>query len=71
MPQAAEEKSEQEAILREIDSFIDESIDKMTLRQIKQFRKKSARIMKESSLRVQQPSDTHESAESQRQAHRA
>lgn len=71
MAQATEEKTRQEAILAELDEFVSSSIDEMTPRQVKRFRKEALRIMKESARREQPCADIPETAESRLRAHRA
>jgi hypothetical protein len=49
-------------ILSEIDAFVDASIDKMDSDQLKQFNRKSDKIMKNSSRRMKKAAETRETS---------
>lgn len=51
-----------EEILSELDAFVDASIDKMDSDQLKQFNRKSDKIMKDSSRRTKRAAETRETS---------
>lgn len=58
----AHQKNRREEILNEVDAFVDASINKMGPDQLKQFNRKSDKIMKDSNRRMKKACETRETS---------
>ena len=56
------QKNRREEILNEIDAFVDTSIAEMDANRLKQFKRNSDKIMRDSSRRMKKAVETRESA---------